>query len=161
AGDLQLSPTVTHALWHWARVQPAKNAYTFLSGGDRPEQPISYVDEDGFVFLTDRIKDLILGRREHLPRRDPARPFPARCRRRGRRDRRSRRPLGRGPGRDRRAAPGIDPVQGRCHELRAQALVQREDGADEDARRQEDVSVALEAVLFEPRDLVWRKEPTL
>ena len=42
ADDLQLSPTVIHALRHWARVQPTKNAYTFLSGGDRPEQPISY-----------------------------------------------------------------------------------------------------------------------
>jgi acyl-CoA synthetase (AMP-forming)/AMP-acid ligase II/alkylation response protein AidB-like acyl-CoA dehydrogenase/acyl carrier protein len=42
ADDLQLSPTVIHALRHWACVQPAKNAYTFLSGSDWPEQPISY-----------------------------------------------------------------------------------------------------------------------
>ena len=42
AGELQLSPTVFHALRHWARVQPAKNAYTFLGGSDRPERPISY-----------------------------------------------------------------------------------------------------------------------
>lgn len=42
ADDLQFSPTVIHALRQWARVQPAKNAYTFLSGSDRPEEPISY-----------------------------------------------------------------------------------------------------------------------
>ncbi len=50
ADDLRVSPTIVHALRHWARVQPEKNAYTFLSGRDRPEQPISYGELARAVF---------------------------------------------------------------------------------------------------------------
>ncbi|WP_158501823.1 AMP-binding protein [Vitiosangium sp. GDMCC 1.1324] len=50
ADDLRFSPTIVHTLRHWALVQPAKNAYTFLSGNERPEQPISYGELARAVF---------------------------------------------------------------------------------------------------------------
>jgi acyl-CoA synthetase (AMP-forming)/AMP-acid ligase II/alkylation response protein AidB-like acyl-CoA dehydrogenase/acyl carrier protein len=49
ASELRLSPTVIHALQHWATVQPASNAYTFLSGDDHVER-LSYGELHGAVF---------------------------------------------------------------------------------------------------------------
>ncbi|TSC31741.1 AMP-binding protein [Corallococcus sp. Z5C101001] len=50
ADALHLSPTLVHTLRHWARVQPGKNAYTFLSGRESPEQLISYHELARTVF---------------------------------------------------------------------------------------------------------------
>ena len=48
ASELRLSPTIIHALQHWATVQPASNAYTFLRGNDHVER-LSYGELHGAV----------------------------------------------------------------------------------------------------------------
>ncbi|WP_163778359.1 AMP-binding protein [Myxococcus vastator] len=50
ADALRFSPTLVHALRHWAQVQPQKNAFTYLSGRDQPEQPITYGELARTVF---------------------------------------------------------------------------------------------------------------
>ncbi|MDC0708894.1 AMP-binding protein [Stigmatella sp. ncwal1] len=50
ANALRFSPTLVHTLRHWAQVQPGKNAYTFLSGRELPEQLISYEELARTVF---------------------------------------------------------------------------------------------------------------
>ena len=49
ARELRLSPTVIHALQHWATVQPANNAYTFLNGDDHVKR-LSYGELHRVVF---------------------------------------------------------------------------------------------------------------
>jgi acyl-CoA synthetase (AMP-forming)/AMP-acid ligase II/alkylation response protein AidB-like acyl-CoA dehydrogenase/acyl carrier protein len=49
ASELRLSPTIIQALHHWATLQPANNAFTFLSGDDHVER-LSYGELHRAVF---------------------------------------------------------------------------------------------------------------
>ena len=77
--------------------RPAETAAALTPDGWLRTGDGGYVDEDGYLFLTDRIKDMIVERRrERLSRRGGGGARSARRRRRRRGDRGARRALGRG-----------------------------------------------------------------
>ena len=89
--------------------KPAETAAAFDADGWLHTGDAGYLDDEGFVFLTDRIKDMIVYRRgERVPDRGRVGALRAPRRRRRGGDRRPRRTLGRDREGGRRTPSGVD-----------------------------------------------------
>ena len=111
------SPVVMKGYWNKPDATAASIPDGWMRTGDA-----AYMDEDGYVFIYDRVKDMIVtGRRERLSGRGRERAFRSSGDRRRGRDRRARRHLGRGGEGDRGPEARSARGRGRHHRLGADA----------------------------------------
>ena len=113
-GEIQIKgPTSSAEYWN----RPEASADSFADGGWFKSGDMGYMDADGFLFISDRLKDMIISGGENIyPAEVEQAIIRARRRRQRRGDRRAGREVGRGAA-GRGAAAGGGPAHGRAAAL--------------------------------------------